>query len=166
MASSNNCFRVSKKDSGGKTVVIIEGDVDQHADMSLIGEAESAIVDVNLKGIRHLNSLGIYPWITAMEKFTENKKVRFVHCPAVVLDQLAIEPRFLGSGLVESFYGPMVCHNCGEDFTQFFEVSTCQIFGGKIPPITCPFCAHVTEPDDLEEKYEFILVRRREETKA
>ena len=135
----------------------LSGVIDEHADLAFM-EGLSGHAQLNLKGVRRINSYGVRAWIEAVRRIPADTTVEFVECPPPVVDQMNMVQGFLGRGAVASFYAPMACETCDLEEDHLFQVDGCRAAGGKLPSVPCPKCEGPMEVDDLEEQY-LLFVR-------
>ena len=134
----------------------INGIVDEHADLSFIGELRGK-VQLNLKHLRRINSYGVRMWIDAVRQVPADTKLEFVECSPAVVDQINMVAGFLGHGKVLSFFAPMRCDKCMREEDQLFFYDDCLKRGGKLPEVKCDKCLVPMEIDDVEEQYLLFL---------
>lgn len=158
MRSNRSQFQIDVHEQAGKLLLTISGVIDENADLSPLQDLKSSNVEVNLKGVRRINSFGVRSWIDAIRQIPDATRLIFVQCPSPVVDQCNMVTGFLGHGVLQSFYAPMTCEECDEQLDQLFETEKCRELGGKLPSTPCPRCSRDMEVDDLEEQY-LLFVR-------
>jgi hypothetical protein len=141
----------------GGSILQLSGVIDENADLEPIANLTSD-TEINMKGVRRINSFGVRAWIDAVRKIPDTATVTFVECPPPVIDQCNMVSGFLGKGVLKSFYAPMTCEECDEQLDQLFETAKCRDNGGNLPSTPCPRCGRDMEVDDLEEQY-LLFVR-------
>jgi hypothetical protein len=151
-------FQIEVRDAGDKTVLIVNGIIDENADLSPLLSLPAKPAELNLKGVRRINSFGVRAWIDMVRRVPITTPLTFVQCPPPVIDQCNMVAGFLGHGVLKSFFAPMTCEECDEQVDQLFETERCRANGGKLPPTPCPRCGRNMEVDDLEEQY-LLFVR-------
>lgn len=142
---------IDKRVAGDRTYLKITGVVDEDADLGML-EGVDGFVEVDVRGIRRFNSVGIRFWIDAVRAMGKRATVTFVECPPVVVEQLNMIRGFLGHANVSTFYGPMRCERCDHGFEHRFTVHECRQLDG-LPVVQCPKCGRDAELDDLEDNY-------------
>jgi hypothetical protein len=158
VAVQRNAFSIEVAERGGTDVVTIVGVIDENADLSVFNRLGRRPVEINMRGVRRINSFGVRSWMDAVREIPVTTRMVFVHCPPPVIDQCNMVAGFLGHGDLESFYAPMTCAECDEQIDQLFETAKCRENGGKLPRTPCPRCGRDMEVDDLEEQY-LLFVR-------
>lgn len=157
MSNDRKSFNIETRHLGGKQFLALSGVIDENADLSPMSDIRVA-AEVNLKEVRRINSFGVRAWIDAIRKVPHDVALTFVECPPPVIDQCNMVTGFLGHGVLESFYAPMLCEECDETQNQLFVTDTCRRNEGKLPSTPCPRCGRDMEVDDLEEQY-LLFVR-------
>jgi hypothetical protein len=151
-------FQIEVRDAGDRTVLMVNGIIDENADLSPLLGLPTKPTEINLKGVRRINSFGVRAWIDMVRRVPITTSLTFVQCPPPVIDQCNMVAGFLGHGVLKSFFAPMTCEECDEQVDQLFETERCRANGGKLPPTPCPRCGRNMEVDDLEEQY-LLFVR-------
>lgn len=149
-------FRVTQKDLPGRTVLQVAGTIDEHADLTALGNP-TGVVEVNLRDVKRINSYGVRAWIDAIRRVPADVSLIFTHCPPMVIDQMNMVEGLLGHGRLASFYAPMVCHSCDAERLEFVDVAVCSAAGGKLPNVMCPECGARMAVDDIEDKFTYLL---------
>ncbi len=139
--------------AGDKTQVRIIGTVDEDASFGAL-EGLGGRVEINLKGIRRFNSVGIREWVNAIRPLGERANLIFVECSPAVITQLNMISGFLGQSTVQSFYAPMLCDRCDVNVDQLVRGRDCE---DGIPPIPCPTCGADMVLDEVEDQYLLFL---------
>ncbi len=152
MAPEQYVFTVDIRTEGEVPVFVVAGVIDEHADLAPISSI-SGDAEINLKGVRRINSFGVRAWMEALRAVPGSVKLRVVECPPPVVDQLNMVGGFLAHAQLVSFYVPMTCEECDEQLDQLYELEACRKLGGKLPSTPCPRCGRPMEVDDLEEQY-------------
>lgn len=142
---------IQKRVDDGRTFLQIAGVVDEHAEFAIL-DGVTGHVEVDVRGIRRFNSVGIRFWVDAIRSLGKRADLVFVECPPVVIEQLNMIRGFLGHGIVKSFYGSMLCDRCHKNFDHRFTVHECRELDG-LPVVSCPTCGRESELDDLEDNY-------------
>ncbi len=138
---------------GDKTRVAIGGTVTEEADFSALA-ALTGNVEINLKGVRRLNSAGIREWVNAIRPLSKRARLLFVECAPPVIGQLNMITGFLGDGEVRSFYAPMLCPRCEANHDQLLDRAAAD---DGVPSMPCPACGTAMEFDDVESEYLLFL---------
>jgi len=149
-------FRVNKRDLPGKTVLAVSGTIDEHADLTQLGNP-TGLVEVDMRDVKRINSYGVRAWIDVIQRVPDSVTLLFTHCPPLVIDQMNMVDGLLGHGRLASFYAPMVCEACEAERQEFVDVTACAAAGGKLPEVSCSECGQRMVLDDLEDRFTFLL---------
>src|SRR5260221_414506 len=144
---------IDTRQGQGKTLVSIAGVVDEHADLSALVPLTGRI-EINLRGVRRFNSVGVRVWVDAMRGLGQRGQVVFVECSTSVINQLNMITGFLGRGRVASFVAAMRCEACDADVDYLFDRVECD---DGLPVAPCPRCARAMDLDDDEAQYLLFL---------
>lgn len=134
----------------------VAGTIDEHADLTLLGNP-TGVVEVNLRGVRRINSFGVRAWIDTIRRVPADVTLIFTHCPPLVIDQMNMVDGLLGHGRLASFYAPMVCVACEHESLEFVDVASCATADGALPAMHCGECGERMQLDDIEDKYTYLL---------
>lgn len=137
------------------TVVMIEGDIDEHADLSTL-DSISGSVELNLAGVRRFNSMGVRDWIQALRGLSERGSLTCTNCSVAVVVQLNMISGFLCHATVRSFYAPMRCEGC-DLHTNHLCLSDDVRAADAIEPPPCATCGAPMELDEPADAYIFFL---------
>jgi hypothetical protein len=141
---------------GGVTRVAIVGTIDEDADLTPLARL-SGRVELDLAGVRRLNSIGIREWMGAMRELGGRAAITLIRCSRAVVEQLNLIHGFIADSTVASFYAPMRCEPCDQDLDHLFDRAEVERLGG-LPPVPCPSCPRPMELDELEQSY-LLFVR-------
>lgn len=142
-------LRVSAQRAAEKTLVFLEGVVDEEADFTPLTRLTGDLV-INLKGIRRLNSAGIHDWVEVLRELSRQARFVFTECSAAVMLQLNMLHGFLAHAPVQSFYAPMRCEACDIEINQLFQTADCSV---GLPVAPCPRCRRALTLDEVEDRY-------------
>lgn len=149
-------LRIDTHASNGGTRVSISGVIDENADFAPLF-ALTGNIEVNLRGVKRINSFGVREWIDAMRKLTDIANPSFVEVSSAAIDQLNMIQEFLGHAPVRSFCAPLVCPHCDAQETRVYNTRDCVDIDVCLPPTDCPSCARGMELDDVDDKYLLFL---------
>lgn len=147
---------IESEPSAGAEHLRLVGVIDESSDLSPLTRITGR-VEINLRGVRRINSFGARHWMDAVRTLTSNAHVTFVECSTAIIDQLNMIQGFLGHATVRSFCAPMICPHCDEELIQVFDTNECREFGISLPDVECPTCARVMQLDDMEDQYLLFL---------
>lgn len=149
-------FSWLKEPEGERNVYHLSGRVDETTDFRPIVKDASGDVTFDLSGIERMNSSGVMRWgrfIRDVSKRTAS--VRFVRCSPVIVNQLNMIKDFAGGAVIESFYAPYICEECGTESTTLVEVDEHReaLIAKQVPPQSCPACNQEMVLNSLEDSY-------------
>jgi hypothetical protein len=124
-------------------------DVDFAPLMAALSGAKS--IEMDLRGVRRLNSCGIREWIGFIRELSTTRAVSLVRCSPAIVNQLNTLRNFTGQAEVRSIVIPFLCASCGHE-----ESSIADAVPGVVPEIEdriCPVCGRALEFDDLPKAY-------------
>ena len=108
-----------------KVIAVKKGDVLEVAVSGYIGEdaglfsqtfSDVKSVNLDLKGINYINSVGVKNWIHWTSRFPANLPVRIYNCPSLILNQINMVAGFISNtSTVESIMAPFVCEDCNRE---------------------------------------------------
>jgi anti-anti-sigma regulatory factor len=144
--------------ASGVTRIEVAGVIDERANLEPVAGAAGTRIEIDLGGVRRINSYGVRQWLSAMRRLQRpDVKMTFVRCPAVIVDQVTMVHGVLGGAEVLSVLAPRLCEACDEHLDQLVELTTMRAGGGKLPDIDCPGCGKPMELDDVDYKYELLI---------
>jgi hypothetical protein len=132
--------------------IALSGVLDQHADLSFFERLRGPTV-INLRGVERIDSVGVRGWIESLRNVPAEVPLRFIECPAPLIEHINMIEGFLCGRPLSSFYAPMACAACGDAADVLFEVDACKRLGGKLPPSNCARCGKPLELDEIEDRY-------------
>lgn len=137
-----------------KLVVQMTGVIDEDVDFSQYNLSGSPAIEVELSGLRSINSCGIREWIKWMGS-TEGSAVSLKNCPKVIVDQINMVDGFLPTGAkVESFFVPYYNDDTGSEKNILFRYGTEYTDGSVNPPeVVKDDLGNEMEMDVIESKY-------------
>ena len=137
------------------TVVVVEGDVDERADLAMLGSV-SGPVELNLAGVRRFNSMGVRQWLHGLRRLAQRGQITCVECSVAVVLQLNMISGFLHHAAIRSFYAPMRCEACDRDTNHLCLTEDVRA-DNRIEPPRCPACRLPMELDEPEDVYLLFL---------
>lgn len=146
--------------NGGKVAMNIAGTIDEDVDFSQFSLGDAQEVDLELGGIKSINSCGIREWIKWMST-NKTGKIVFNQCPKVIVDQINMVDGFLPTnGKVNSFFVPYYNDDSGAEKNILFKYGTEFTEGQVSPPAAVKDeSGNAMEMDVIESKY-FKFIKR------
>ena len=139
----------------GGTKVALAGEIDEHADFGPLRAELRGDVELDLGGIRRINSCGVREWVNFVRDVPHASSLTFRACSTAFVTQLNMIFNFRGPATIRSFYAPYVCDACGREEEQLIDVPSQAGAAGRpsLPTFACPDCGATMEFDDLPERY-------------
>ncbi|MNJ94676.1 hypothetical protein D3C87_123780 [compost metagenome] len=110
--------------AGEKLVVNMAGTIDEDVDFAQFNLGGNPQVEIELSGLKSINSCGIREWIKWMGS-AGGAQITFNNCPKVIVDQINMVDGFLPStGKVMSFYVPYYNDDSGSEKNVLFKYGT------------------------------------------
>jgi hypothetical protein len=109
------------KQNGNQASIILAGIIDEDMDFSKIKIPGSTSIEIDLGGVKSINSCGIREWIKWIGEF-RNVQIHLKNCPKIIVDQINMVQGFLPpSAKVMSFYVPYFNEDSGSEKDILFE---------------------------------------------
>lgn len=131
------------------------GTIDEDIDFNQYSFAPYKTIELNLSGLKSINSCGIREWIVWMGTAKGATSVVFHECPKIIVDQINMVQGFLpANGRVQSFYVPYYSEESDEEKNVLFTQGKEYDDSGVRPPAEV-LCSKGTamEMDVLEARY-------------
>ncbi len=161
-------FKIESLDK--KEIVYFSGYIDENADFQSIQPKDVPQLVIDLKGVEHLNSLGLRTWVNWVKSLPQYPGGIFLrHCPSSVVHQMNILEGFLPlQAVIESLEVPFLCDHCGHSSsfwakrgTDYREASTDNAGFVKVPlELPCEKCGKTASADIIPNKH-FSFINRR-----
>lgn len=127
-------FDVKMNKAADKLTVQMAGTIDEDVDFSQFSLSGNAQIDVELSGLKSINSCGIREWIKWMGT-AGSAKISFSNCPKVIVDQINMVDGFLpANAKVSSFFVPYYNDDSGAEKNVLFRYGTEFTDGSVTPP--------------------------------
>lgn len=155
---ASNVIRLSKE--GSKVKVAVVGSVDEDVDFSGYSLDGAGEVEIDLEGVKSINSCGIREWIRWLST-SKGAKISYINCPKIIVDQINMVDGFLpANAKVLSFYVPYYSETSGEEKNVLYRYGTDYSEGRfEIPPPAQDSQGNEMEMDVVEAKYFKFLKR-------
>ncbi len=155
----SNRMKYQRIDDEEKTVLWLNGVIDEETDLESITVNLRPTIRFNLRGVSRINSFGVREWINMVQSLGERHVLEFEECSVPIVEQLNMISNFFGNGSVISFHAPYMCGVCNDHETEVLikagEMdSDCRV---SAPKKRCPDCDAVMEFDDIESEYFLFL---------
>ncbi len=141
-------IKSTKKDKN--LTLELSGTVDELAAFSSVSLDNINHLTINAKRIETINSWGVREWIKWVRTYPADLKVTIVGTPQVIVDQINLVAGFLPPGaVVETFYVPYYCNNCGNASNILFN-SERDIVNGKMAESKSAICESCSSPAEWD----------------
>ncbi|HEY8269744.1 MAG TPA: hypothetical protein VIG33_02570 [Pseudobdellovibrionaceae bacterium] len=147
-------FDVKLKKSEEKVDVILTGSIDEDADFNQANLAGAGNIEIEMSGLKSINSCGIREWIKWLSA-VPTAKITFNGCPKVIVDQINMVDGFLpANAKVQSFYVPYYNDESGSEKNVLFSLGKEFTENSVNPPASVKDNeGNVMEMDIIESKY-------------
>lgn len=117
-------FDVKMNKAGDKLDVVMAGSIDEDADFTQLSLSGAGQIDIQMGGLKSINSCGIREWIKWMST-APSATITFNECPKVIVDQINMVDGFLpGNAKVNSFFVPYYNDDSGSEKNVLFRLGT------------------------------------------
>ena len=107
-----------------KLSVLMNGTIDEDVDFTQFNLGGAPQVEMQLEGVKSINSCGIREWIKWMST-APAANITFNQCPKVIVDQINMVDGFLpGNAKVQSFFVPYYNDDSGSEKNVLFRLGT------------------------------------------
>ena len=155
-------IHVVKQQKGDIFSIKMTGSIEESVDfMALVGMPPTQRVEILLREVTRINSLGVKAWIKYFQTLQAKAlQVRLVECSTAIVEAINSIVNFTCGATVESLYVPYVCKGCKTELLGLFRAADLKKFAFKIPPLTCSKCQSEATFDDIPEEYFGFLIRK------
>ena len=123
-------FKISQKLEGDVLRLTVEGSIDEDAVFPNLDLSKIKSVELDLKGVTAINSVGIREWMEWIKPVAAKAQIRLHNCPKALVFQLNMVDGFLPpNSSVSSFYVPFFCEKCDREESVLFTVGK-EVTGG------------------------------------
>lgn len=145
---------VKMQKAGEKLNLTLAGTIDEDVDFNQIPITGSKQIDLQLTGVKSINSCGIREWIKWMGSAT-GAEITWHECPKVIVDQINMVDGFLPSNAkVMSFFVPYYNDDSGSEKNVLFRYGQEFKEGALTPPAAVKDeDGNEMEMDVIEAKY-------------
>lgn len=137
-------------EDGGRRLVIA-GDITEESDFAPAVEQARGEVEVDLGGVRRINSSGVREWVGFVRAAGKSARLTLHRCPVSFVSQMNMISNFTGGARVHSVFVPRLCGGCGAIREDLAPVS--ELRAGKRDAPPCGKCQGAMELDADEEEY-------------
>lgn len=147
-------FDVKMNKAGEKLSVVMGGSIDEDADFTQLSLAGAGSIDIQMAGLKSINSCGIREWIKWMST-APAAQITFSECPKVIVDQINMVDGFLpANAKVQSFFVPYYNDESGSEKNVLFRLGA-EFTENTVSPPTAvqDEDGNAMEMDVIESKY-------------
>lgn len=147
-------FDIKIDKAGEKVNVVVTGVIDEDVDFNQHTLTGAQNVEMQLNGVKSINSCGIREWIKWVGT-AGSAPIVYKECPKIIVDQINMVQGFLpAQGRVESFYVPYYSDDSGEEKNVLFTFGKeFNDTGLATPPSVKDGSGNEMEMDVVEQKY-------------
>jgi len=147
-------FDVKMNKAGEKLNVVMAGSIDEDADFTQLSLAGAGQIEIQMGGLKSINSCGIREWIKWMST-APSANITFNECPKVIVDQINMVDGFLpANAKVQSFFVPYYNDDSGAEKNVLFRLGTEFTENSVNPPAAVKDEeGNAMEMDVIESKY-------------
>lgn len=155
-ASAGQPLSLSVRLVGSERVVVMTGEIDEHADLLRVIEDGVREVRINLEKVTFINSIGVREWIRMLrEGARRGLHIRLERCPEVMIHQMNMIVEAKGNAEIESFFAPYACDVCGYEGSRLIEMkpNLVQLRRLEVPRLECPECSEEMVLNDVPQRF-------------
>lgn len=154
-------LNVTKNQTADTLLVKLSGSIEENVDFNaLIGAPNAPKMDVVLREVLRINSVGVKAWIKYFQSVaTKGTQLRFLECSTAIVEQINLISNFTCGGKVESIFVPFCCTKCSTELLGLFRAEDLKKINFQIPNLKCSKCGGVAQFDDIPEEYFGFLTR-------
>ena len=154
-------LHVVKDQRGDVLLVKLTGSIEENVDFAtLIGSPNAQKMDLLLKEVPRINSVGVKAWIKYFQGLAaKGVQLRFLECSTAIVEQINLISNFTCGGTVESMYVPYCCASCNTELLGLFRTNDLKKIKFQVPDLKCSKCGGTASFDDIPEEYFGFLAR-------
>lgn len=106
-------FTFTATATGKRLEIKIAGHLDEESEMKIVQPTGFDEIEINLSGVRIINSCGVRQWIRWVGDMPKNVRYQLVGCPKIFVDSANMISGFIPKGwIVQSVEVPYFCESC------------------------------------------------------
>jgi hypothetical protein len=155
-------LHVRKEQRGETLLVKLTGSIEENVAFStVIGNPPTGSMDLILKEVPRINSVGVKAWIKYFQAITaKGVKLRFLECSTAIVEQINLISNFSCGATIESIYVPFCCQSCHTELLGLFRTADLKKINYNVPDLKCSKCGGAASFDDIPEEYFGFLNKR------
>lgn len=143
--------KINLEKSADKTIVHIEGSVDENFSQFSQAILDGGKLEFSLEKLKSINSTGIREWIKLMQRLTKSE-ITFTHCPKIFIDQLNMVSGFIPkNSKIISFYVPYYNEDLDQEVRVLFTAGK-EFNGSKVT-------VNETYKNDKGQEFELDIIK-------
>jgi hypothetical protein len=148
-----------RRDQSTPPTIVLEGVLDETANLEDLAKLLDAPVVLDLRGIRRVSSAGTRNWLNLVRRVYANK-LPLRACSTALVEQMNMLLDFTGGANVESILVPFECAACSRSENILIAVPSlrAQLTQGPLKQPSCPQCKSAMELAADAESY-FMFLR-------
>lgn len=158
-------FKSIVKFEKSRTLIVLEGWLDERAELPELEEPVNGDLVLDLEGITLVNSLGVRNWIQWLKVLRVEHDVKLIHCSPAFLKQVNTLQGFLNDRTkIESVFVPYFCEDCGREDKLLINIPKMgePVHVAAAPPeFKCSSCGMNMELDMIESQYFTFLQKHK-----
>lgn len=154
-------IQVAKEQRGDTLFLKFVGSIEENVDFAaLVGNVTSPKVDLYLKEVPRMNSIGVKAWVKYFQSLAaKGLQMRFFECSTAIVEQVNLISNFTCGAKVESVFVPFCCNSCGAELLGLFKTEDIKKINMDVPQVKCTKCGGNATFDDIPEEYFGFLTR-------
>jgi hypothetical protein len=141
---SNAPLHISVQDGTSPLRIALSGDLDERADLGVLGAQTAPRLTFDLANLTRINSIGVRRWVHALEAMLAKPNVKIVltRCSPAFVTQALMIANMVDGVRIESLFVSYWCDRCTRNEDVLIEAGqTVKL------TLTCPTCRQPFEAD-------------------
>jgi anti-anti-sigma regulatory factor len=124
---------------GDEVQLELDGIIDEHFDLKPYLSPVPRKLNLNLKGVKRINSIGVKKWLKTFAELTnQGGAISLSECSPAVIEQLNFVQSFAPKGSLRSLQVPFRCSKCDVDVLQTHSVEDLRQKWQTLSQVRCP----------------------------
>ncbi len=145
----------------GSQLVMIYGAIDENADIRGLFAQLTDDVQMNMREVERVNSMGVHSWVPQVSKFSAKHRLLIDEISYPLVQNANTVANMFGSAQVRSCMAPYFCATCKNNLAVPVSSNEVVAAGQHPPEKRCPRCRTVMEFDELDGYFDFFKPRGR-----
>lgn len=140
---------VKGRNRGRAYQLTLVGSITETSELSVVGLPRGRRIELDVGELSSINSMGIRTWTNFLAALTAiSEQVVIRRLPPNMVAQAGMVKNFLDGAIVESFFAPYCCEECGNEALELLPS-----YADLPRSCPCPQCGDHMLFDDLRESY-------------